>query len=93
MKKEAYFDASKYPVIRFVSTAVESLGKNQVLVKGKLTIKNITREIDLNVYVTEGIKMVYFAKLKLNRRDYGVGSTSWILSDNADIEIKIIEKN
>ncbi len=39
LKSDDFFDASKFPVIQFISTSVEK-GKNQFLMKGVLTIKD-----------------------------------------------------
>jgi polyisoprenoid-binding protein YceI len=40
-----FFDASRYPVIRFTSTAIELLEGDQLSVQGELTIRDTTKPI------------------------------------------------
>lgn len=40
-----FFDASRYPVIRFTSTATELLEGDQISVQGELTIRDTTKPI------------------------------------------------
>ena len=40
-----FFDASRYPAIRFTSTAIELLEGDQISVDGELTIKDATKPI------------------------------------------------
>ncbi|HET6244113.1 MAG: YceI family protein [Bacteroidetes bacterium] len=92
LQKEEYFDAVKYPVIKFISTDVEGVSSSKLRVSGNLTIKNTTKKIVLEVVIAEsGGKTIYSSSLKLNRRDYGVGGKSWMLADEVDIDLKIIK--
>src|SRR3954451_23959349 len=69
LKKETYFNAEKYPTINFVSSAI-SAGN----VTGNLTIKGVTKEINIpytetprnNGYLFEG-------RFSINRKEFGVG--------------------
>jgi polyisoprenoid-binding protein YceI len=86
LKNETYFNAAKYPTINFVSTAV-----NATNVTGNLTIKGITKQINIpytakpsgNGYLFEG-------KFSLNRKDFNVGGSSFTLSDNLDVQLKVL---
>ena len=41
-----FFDSERYPQLRFVSTAVQARGE-QLVVEGELTIKDVTRPVEL----------------------------------------------
>ena len=50
-----FFDTQRYPELRFESTAVETRG-DELVVEGELTIKNITRPVELRGnYVGTGV--------------------------------------
>jgi len=50
-----FFDTQRYPELRFESTAVETRG-DELVVEGKLTIKSITRPVELKgTYVGSGV--------------------------------------
>ena len=50
-----FFDTQRYPELRFESTAVEARGDG-LIVEGELTIKNITRPVELKgSYVGAGV--------------------------------------
>jgi polyisoprenoid-binding protein YceI len=50
-----FFDADRYPELRFESTAVESRG-DELVVEGELTIKNVTKPLTLKgSYVGTGV--------------------------------------
>jgi polyisoprenoid-binding protein YceI len=80
LKSPDFFDAAKFPEIRFVSTGVEPDGHDEYLVKGDLTIHGVTREETLQV---EGptpevkdpwgnMKAGATATAKINRKDFGL---------------------
>ena len=90
LKKEEYFDATKYPQIKFTSTSIEKGKGNNLKVTGDLTVKKTTKKVTLDVTVSEtSDKFTYNTNLKINRRDYGVGTKSWIMSDDVNISINI----
>lgn len=85
LKKETYFDAAKYPTINFVSTAVTATN-----VTGNLTIKGVTKEINIPFTATAvGNGYLFEGKFSLNRKDFGVGGGSFVLSDHVDVTLKI----
>lgn len=81
-----FFDAEKFPAMKFTSTRFESKGGNNYVAYGKLTIKDVTKEIALPFKVLgtadhpmmKGTKVMSIqSELSLNRNDYGVGTGSW----------------
>ena len=90
LKQEEYFHVEKYPTISFQSTSVSSQGANQLLVKGDLTIKGKTLPIELEVEVSEaGGKTRFSIKGQLDRRDFGVGGSSWVMSDDVYLDLYV----
>lgn len=87
-----FFEAEKYPNITFVSERVTKVSDTELTVRGALTIKDQTRQVDLPVTILGivdlppemqqrfgGIKQVasFEAKLTLDRLDFGVGVGNW----------------
>ena len=74
-----FLEAEKYPNITFKSKRVERVGDDHYRVIGDLTIRDVTREVELDTTlegraVTPWGKevMAFEAKTILNRKDYGL---------------------
>ena len=93
LKLEEYFDANNYPHILFKSSKIILKSKNTYNVTGNLTIKNTTKEITIPIKIkskTSALELsTYF---EIDRRDYGVGSSSLALSNTAKITITYLQK-
>ena len=91
LRKEDYFDVTKFPVISFGSVRVTSTGKEgQFNVNGNITIKGVTKNISFPfTVVSKQAGYLFTGSFTLNRRDFGVGSSSLILSDNLDVSFSI----
>ncbi|HSC54603.1 MAG TPA: YceI family protein [Phnomibacter sp.] len=48
LKSDDFFNAESFPKLRFVSTSVTKSGDDGLVVKGNLTIRDVTKEIILN---------------------------------------------
>jgi len=74
-----FFDVEKYPKIRFVSTGVKSTGSDEFVVTGDLTIRGVTRPVDMKV-TSEGLtrdpwgndRAGFSGTLKIDRREFGL---------------------
>ena len=91
LKKEDYFDVAHYPEISFESTKVLKTEKSGMLmVYGKLTIKNHSKEIAFP-FSAEAAGDAYLFKgaFSINRKDFWVGGSS-IISDNANVTIAVM---
>jgi polyisoprenoid-binding protein YceI len=95
-----FFDAKKFPKITFASTKFEDKGNGNYVVHGKLTIRDVTKEVALPFKIlgeTEHPMMkgtlVSGVQLKttINRNDYGVGSGNWAMTAvvGDEVEIKV----
>ncbi|HEX6930100.1 MAG TPA: YceI family protein [Gammaproteobacteria bacterium] len=49
LQSEDFFAASEYPTAKFVSTAYEPTGENTAILRGDLTIKDITKPVEFAV--------------------------------------------
>ena len=74
-----FFDVDNYPTLSFVSTRVEPRGDDRFLVVGDLTIRGITREVELDatfegtmVDPWGGVRAAFSATTKVNRKDFGL---------------------
>jgi polyisoprenoid-binding protein YceI len=93
LKKEAYFDVSHYPRIRFVSTSVSPADKSgHYTVTGKLTIKNTTKEISfLFLAIPAGDDYIFKGGFQLSRKDFDIGGSSTI-SNNLTVSLAILAR-
>ncbi|UFH47399.1 YceI family protein [Flavobacterium galactosidilyticum] len=48
LKMNDLFDVNEYPIIQFKSTSFEKINKNINFLKGNLTIKNVTKAVELD---------------------------------------------
>ncbi|MFL5762535.1 MAG: YceI family protein [Bacteroidia bacterium] len=79
LSSEEFFDVKKYPEITFVSTAFEKQENNTYRVTGDLTIRGITKKVDLAVdYGGQqkdpwgNTKAGFSVRGVINRKDFGL---------------------
>lgn len=89
LKKDDYFDAVKYPQLRFISTKIS--GKpGAYTIEGNLTIKGVTKFISFPFTATTIANGYQLAgQFKINRRDFNVGGSSWVLSDELTVSLNV----
>lgn len=102
LMSDNFFNAEKYPEIKFVSTKFEKKSDTEFIVHGDLTIKDVTKNVAIPFKVTgqmehpmmKGSKLIGLSfNTSLNRTDYNVGTGNWastlVVGDNVDIEINL----
>jgi polyisoprenoid-binding protein YceI len=74
-----FFEVEKYPTMTFKSTRVESKGKGGYVLHGDLTLKGVTKQVQLPFSITGAVKDPWGntrfgvqAQTKINRRDFGI---------------------
>lgn len=87
-----WFDAERWPTIRFRSTTVRQEGPDRLVAEGELTIRDVTRRIELPITILGvqdipdpmremlmGARRVasFQTTLTIDRREFGVGTGSW----------------
>ena len=99
LKSPDFFDAAKYPKIRFTSIGVKAKG-SQFTVKGNLTMHGKTKLVSIPFKVAKGKNgagvdvTTYKGKLTLDRNEFGIGTDSIAakisLEDEVEIELLIV---
>ena len=94
LKESEYFDVAKYKTINFKSTKVlQSTKAGRYYVYGNITIKNVTKPVEFGFGVTpKGGGYVFDGQFEINRRDFGVGSSSISLADKLKITLTVFGK-
>ena len=89
--KSDYFDVENYPEIVFESSKIEKNTDDKFNIKGILTIKGIKKNIEtlLEVDETEN-NIIISSNFMINRKDFNVGGSSFILSKNVDIKMTYV---
>ena len=79
LRSADFFDAATYPELRFESRRIEREHGNDYRIIGDLTVRGITREVELKAEVTgpvrdpmAGERLGLSAETKINRKDFGL---------------------
>ncbi|HET6923947.1 MAG TPA: YceI family protein [Anaeromyxobacteraceae bacterium] len=102
LRSADFLDAEKYPTLRYRSRKVEVLSPERLRVVGDLTIRDVTREVPLEVeYGGQGKdpwgnqRVGFIATASLNRKDFGLAwnqvlETGGVLvAERVDVEIEL----
>jgi polyisoprenoid-binding protein YceI len=97
---EDWFYVSEHPMITFRSSEIEKKGRNQYQVYGKLTIRDVTKEVALPVTVKGVMDHPLMKNTKilglsidtvLDRTEYNVGVGDWaataVVGDEVEVDI------
>ncbi|WP_431157119.1 YceI family protein [Winogradskyella poriferorum] len=87
--EEDYFHENKFKHITLKSTSIIKSSENNYRVSAELSIKGKTKEIKIPVLV-ETIKnsKLITSSFEINRRDFDVGGSSFVMSKTVKIEVK-----
>jgi len=78
LPKPAWFDAGHFPQASFQSSVIKALGDGKFEMAGKLTIKNIARQVTVPVTIAPaGGYAVATGSFTIQRLDYKVGDGEW----------------
>jgi polyisoprenoid-binding protein YceI len=102
LRSADFFDVEKFPELRFRGSRIEKLGEDHYRVIGELTIRDVTREVSLDVEAGGQAKdpwgnerVGFVAKATLDRKDFGL---KWnqvleaggvLVGDRVDIELDV----
>lgn len=102
LQSKDFFNAKKFAQMSFKSTKFEKVDDKNYNVTGKLTIRDVTKEvtIPMNVLalqqhpIKKGLMIAALkSEFKINRNDYEVGSGSWaaatVVGDEVTISILV----
>lgn len=89
LKKEDYFNVAKYPTITFTSTGITNTN-GAYSVTGNISIKGTTKTISFPFTVLKTSNgYVFDGSFNINRKDYNIGGGSMVLSDDANVHLKV----
>lgn len=93
LRNEDYFEVEKYNTIHLTSTRIEKNSNNKYQLTAELTIKKITKTIVIPLEIIETTTSLSLnSKISIDRLDYGVGGSSWVLSDKVRIKVSFTGK-
>lgn len=78
LKTDDFFNAQKYPEIKFKSISVTKAGDNNYKINGELTIRDVTKKVTWDAVLngtlktSRGTRVAWKATLAINRFDYGL---------------------
>lgn len=90
LMKKKYFHADKYPTMTFKSNRIYRQGVSY-FVEGDLTIKDVTTKMQLPLQVSfnqSGISVLK-TEFTIDRRDYHIGKSHFLLEDEVSIWIEL----
>jgi len=87
LKTADFFETEKYPKATFKSTSIRKNGDNAFVMSGDLTIKNVTKKVEVP-FTLLGVQdhpsrantevAGFEGSFKMNRLDFGVGTGDWV---------------
>jgi polyisoprenoid-binding protein YceI len=102
LKSPDFFDAEKYPYLTFKSKRVEVKNATHARLIGDLTIRDVTREVSLDVEYNGSARSPwgttsagFSAKTSVNRKDWnlnwnaGLETGGWLVGDDVHINIEL----
>ena len=90
-----FFDSAKYPEIRFQSTSIRHEGADKYVAVGNLTIKDVTKQVEIPFTLAKGKGMKgeprlgVEGSLTINRFDYHVSYDPTGMGVSKDIKIDL----
>ncbi|MCC5938940.1 MAG: YceI family protein [Lunatimonas sp.] len=83
-----YFNTGSFPEIRLESKAFRATGKNAFIGVFDLTIRDISRELEIPFTVIQaGSKRRFAGEFVIDRLDFGLGEKSLVLSDEVIVKV------
>lgn len=87
LRSDDFFNAEKYPHIRFRSIRVSDLGEKGYVVVGELTIRDVTNEVIMPFEIKENELR---GNLTVNRHNFNVGVDQSNFSVGKEIEVEVV---
>ncbi len=85
-----WFDAKAFPKANFVSTGVRQTGSSTFDLHGRLTIKDVTRDVTLPFSWNGNQESLHMkAKTVLLRTEYGIGTGDWATDQTIGFRVEV----
>lgn len=96
LRSKDFLDVDKYPTAKFVSTSYKANGKNKGILKGKLSLRGVTKPITINVkHIGQGkdpwggYRSGFEGKTSLRLKDFGINYNLGPASKMVDMYLSI----
>jgi polyisoprenoid-binding protein YceI len=90
LKSDSYFDVAKYPQITIKSVSLKHKSGDNYTGRFSLTIKDKTQLVDIPfTYIATANTASFKGSFKLKRIDYGIGSSSLVMSNDVTVTIDV----
>ncbi len=95
LKSESFFDVENFPSMRFTGSSFEWYSDGHAVLKGYMTIKNITRQVAFYVELVEDAENAYSdsitvkATTTIKRSEFGIHTLLPVVSDNVNLFMSI----
>jgi len=103
IKSDDFFNADKYPSITFKSKSIKNLGGNKFILTGDLTIRDVTRQVDIPVVYNGTVKdpwgntkAGFKASGKINRKEFNLkynsaaGTGEAVVGDEVEFTVDLV---
>jgi polyisoprenoid-binding protein YceI len=94
LTSDEYFDVTKFPRIKIVSTKIEKTNKTDAgyyFFTGTLTIKGITKPISFPFQAVKTSNgFLFTGNFQIDRAEFGVGEKNMVLSNNVNVSLSVL---
>jgi polyisoprenoid-binding protein YceI len=90
MKSDDLFAVKQFPTAHYVTERFTGRGGNKFAASGKLTLRNVTREVPLEFTFEQKNGSAWLrGSAQLKRLDFGVGQGDWKDTENVGNDVKV----
>jgi len=96
LKSESFFDVENFPSMRFVGSSFEWYHDKRAVLKGYMTIKNVTRQVAFYVELVDADvdnkysdRITVTASTTIKRSEFGIHTLLPAVSDNVNLYMSI----
>ena len=96
LKGDSFFDVENFPSIRFVGSNLEWYGEDRAVLKGSMTIQNVTRPVafyikleDAGIDGADDGRITVTASTTIKRSAFGIYTLLPLVSDNVNLFVNI----
>jgi len=96
VRRPRWFDAAKFPVAKFQSTAVKDLGGDRYQVDGRLTLKGTARDVAIPIEMKKDASgnSVAAGEFTIKRLDFNIGDGQWsdpsVVADEVVVRMRMV---
>ena len=96
LRSESFFDVENFPSMHFVGSSFEWFDDRHAILKGEMTIKNVTRQVafyvelvNANVENKDSERITMKAKANIKRSEFDIHTMLPVVGDNVSLYVSI----